>query len=568
MRHVRGLTAVLLAWGALFLCVPALAEDVEEASRRYEEGDAGAPRAAARAGGGGCGGLPRHRGAGGTGSQSCGDEGRWGRCACSGDTGCFGEPPLASRQDGVCARTRRVCDEASGLWQESELAALSVAGYEAVERSCDGQDNDCDGATDEGCDDDADGWCDATMRRAGAPSSCPSGADDCDDLHPQVRPDALELACDGRDNDCDGRTDEFSDCDGDGVPEDGDGSGVAGDAPCAHRISEGCDDNCPRWGNPEQRDADGDGVGDACACAGQPCPFLARFEMTCAAGGRCAYRDPHATDCEEAWGFPRDDPACWDVRVWVPPSSFPMGAPATGGGAAPREVSFASGYWIDRFEVTAAAVAAVLDARGGNDCGPAPCLGDGEDLPVGWIEDAARIRSVCQREPGGAADASCAAHPATGLSWYGARAVCEARGGRLCSEGEWERAAKGTSQRAYPWGEEGPAGGERASCAEADCADGFARAAPVGSFPAGAAPTGCEDMAGNAAEWVEDDDRDADERPPADGSPWIEPGSTARVARGGSYLDGAAQIGVTARAPLAAEVPLGGVGVRCCWGRR
>ncbi len=57
------------------------------------------------------------------------------------------------------------------------------------------------------------------------------------------------------------------DCDGDAVPEDGDGSGVAGDHPCVGGQTVGCDDNCPGTPNPGQENADGDEFGDACdAC--------------------------------------------------------------------------------------------------------------------------------------------------------------------------------------------------------------------------------------------------------------------------------------------------------------
>jgi len=54
------------------------------------------------------------------------------------------------------------------------------------------------------------------------------------------------------------------DRDGDGVPDDGDESGLAGDSPCTGGGTTGCDDNCPRVRNPGQADLDGDGIGDAC----------------------------------------------------------------------------------------------------------------------------------------------------------------------------------------------------------------------------------------------------------------------------------------------------------------
>jgi hypothetical protein len=56
------------------------------------------------------------------------------------------------------------------------------------------------------------------------------------------------------------------DTDDDGVPDDGDGSGDPTDHPCAPGASVGCDDNCRYRSNPDQADANGDGVGDVCTC--------------------------------------------------------------------------------------------------------------------------------------------------------------------------------------------------------------------------------------------------------------------------------------------------------------
>jgi hypothetical protein len=54
------------------------------------------------------------------------------------------------------------------------------------------------------------------------------------------------------------------DSDEDGILDDGDFSGTPGDNPCTEGATQDCDDNCPKDSNPEQADADGDGIGDAC----------------------------------------------------------------------------------------------------------------------------------------------------------------------------------------------------------------------------------------------------------------------------------------------------------------
>ncbi len=126
------------------------------------------------------------------------------------------------------------------------------------------------------------------------------------------------------------------------------------------------------------------------------------------------------------------------------------------------------------------------------------------------------------------------------VSYFEAEAYCTwlaARTGkpyRLPTEMEWEKAARGTNGRVFPWGNDwidgacNWVGGEDGRRLPTVAADGFAFSAPGGQFPAGASPYGCEDMAGNAMEWVDafmTDDAMTLQRP-------------LRVFKGGSFFSG------------------------------
>jgi formylglycine-generating enzyme required for sulfatase activity len=91
-------------------------------------------------------------------------------------------------------------------------------------------------------------------------------------------------------------------------------------------------------------------------------------------------------------------------------------------------------------------------------------------------------------------------HPVVFVSWEDGRGYCEWVGGRLATEAEREKAARGTDKRMYPWGNE-PPDAERAVHRRSW---GFAATDPVGAHPSGASPYGILDIAGNVWEWCMD----------------------------------------------------------------
>jgi formylglycine-generating enzyme required for sulfatase activity len=214
----------------------------------------------------------------------------------------------------------------------------------------------------------------------------------------------------------------------------------------------------------------------------------------------------------------------------------------------PQHEVYLDTYYIDRSPVTAAQYAEFLNvlgqhrwACGGHDC----CAGviETPDIPLQSfhriIYENGRYHVVEGREE----------YPVDKVSWYGAQAYCAWRGKRLPTEAEWEKAARGTDGRRYPWGNEwDPRTKEDESW--------IFYAYPVGSKPFLASPYGVMDLIGNTqGEWVSDWYAPDYYAASPNRNPQGPSESEDKVRRGGLGIR--AQWGVTFRFPLLPSSPNG-----------
>jgi formylglycine-generating enzyme required for sulfatase activity len=208
-------------------------------------------------------------------------------------------------------------------------------------------------------------------------------------------------------------------------------------------------------------------------------------------------------------------------RVVVPAGPAKVGSTKGEDDERPERTVIVKAFSIDRTEVTRAAYAACVAAK------------------------------RCKRAPGEATKTDDARLPMTNVSWADAQAYCKWAGGRLPTEVEWEKAARGPDGREYPWG-------DALDCARANwgnfdgegpcAAQNPGRPVAVASYPTGASVYGALDLAGNVWEWVADKYEDDPTLP------------SRRVVRGGSccsYFVGPRAANRNAWAPEHRDADLG-----------
>ncbi len=218
--------------------------------------------------------------------------------------------------------------------------------------------------------------------------------------------------------------------------------------------------------------------------------------------------------------------------VFIPPGPFTMGGRDEDSPRSerPAHTVVLTGYYIDLYPVTNQQYRDFAQATG-------------HRLPLHWAH--------------GTYPASTGNHPVVNVSWHDACAYAEWAGKRLPTEAEWEKAARGTDERPYPWGTPFTEG-ERCNAYNQ-----VGTTTRVDEYPDGRSYYGVWDMAGNVYEWCQDYfDEEYYKSSPAT-NPKGPEGGRERVVRGGCYVESRAALRTTHREGVTEVTARDTIGFRC-----
>ena len=239
-----------------------------------------------------------------------------------------------------------------------------------------------------------------------------------------------------------------------------------------------------------------------------------------------------------AMASPTNDGMDTVPMIVIPSGTFLMGNQESKGRAdeQPQRSVFLDAFAIDEVEVSNSRYMVFVQATGHRNP-PHP-------YETGLLTSAAGIEQL----------------PVVQVTWYDAKAYCAWAKKRLPTEAEWEKAARGTDGRRFPWGNEDPTPTRANFDREWD---GDKTLAPVGALPEGASPYGVKDMAGNAREWVQDwYDQNYYKQAPLQNPQGPDRG-VVRSIRGGSWHSPLHDITMAARGRGGFALQTHGTGFRC-----
>ncbi len=219
--------------------------------------------------------------------------------------------------------------------------------------------------------------------------------------------------------------------------------------------------------------------------------------------------------------------------VFVPAGDFTMGSNEGETDEKPAHTVYLDAFWIDKFEVTNKQYATCLNAG--------KCSRPSETKS--FTRDAYFSNAQYNN------------YPVVYVNWEQAKTYCEWASKRLPTEAEWEKAARGTDSRTYPWGNTFDK--NLLNSSEGGKGDTMA----IGSYPGGASPYGAMDMAGNVWEWVADgygSYSSGTQRNPTGPSSWQN-----RVFRGGAWNNIRDGVRTVVRVNLIQTYSFRDVGFRC-----